>query len=58
MSNWFRLTKDGSLDRAFLRVSAVYRCLKRYGATEAWAIYRLRAVMSEREAMALVQSWR
>lgn len=53
MSNW--LTLGG---RGFLRSSAVYRCLARYGATEEWAIDRLRSVMPERDAVALVQSWR
>jgi hypothetical protein len=31
MSNSFRITPDKSLDREYLRVCAVHRCIKRYG---------------------------
>lgn len=53
VSNWIKLG-----GRGFLRSSAVYRCLVRYGASESWAVERLKSVMSEPEAIALVQSWR
>ena len=36
--NCFRMTPDRSLDREYLRVAAVYRCLSRYGASKAEAL--------------------
>lgn len=40
MTNDFRL-EDGSLDRQYLRVCAVWHCLKYHGASWEWAERRL-----------------
>lgn len=64
MRNCFRMTPDGTLDRPFLRASAVYRCAKRYGASRGWAIARLteavrgrRPMYSPALATAMVEMW-
>lgn len=41
----------------FWRSSAVYRCIARYGASREWAHVRLREVMGESDARALLDSW-
>lgn len=51
MRNCFRMTPDGSLDRPFLRASAVYRCAKRYGASREWVIARLTESARQRRPM-------
>lgn len=55
--NAFRMTKDGSLDRSYLRICAVYRCLYRYGHTKEFAIGNLNDVMSTGKAEALYSIW-
>lgn len=55
--NLFRMTKDGSLDRQYLRVAAVYRCVDRLGMSRSDAVTSLSERMSEREARALVSIW-
>jgi hypothetical protein len=57
VSNWFRLTPDGRLDRQYLRVCAVYRCVVRYGMRRQAALAALFQVMPERDAKALVSVW-
>lgn len=56
--NAYRQTTDRSLDRRYLRVSAVYRCAVRYGMSARDCVLRLSERMSEREASALVSIWR
>lgn len=41
MSNWFKLSPDLAQSRAYLSLCAVYRCLKRYGASRQWCLRRL-----------------
>lgn len=57
MANAFRMTKDGSLDRQYLRVSAVYRCAARYGMSKHDAIERLSERMSRSDATKLTSIW-
>lgn len=57
VTNWFWLGNGGRLNRQFLRCSAVYRCVKRYGCSKDWAVDRLRKVMPITEANALFESW-
>ena len=56
--NWFRLTSNGNLDRVYLRSSAVYRCLVRYGASEQWALIKLLTIMKEKDARTLLSIWK
>lgn len=54
--NLFRQTPDGSLDRQYLRISAVYRLMDRRGLTKERAI----ELLTERQvskARALVELW-
>jgi hypothetical protein len=55
--NWFYI--GGKLDRVFLRSSAVYRCLKRYGASEEWAVQKLTELIKDMGlASAMVEQWK
>ena len=56
--NAYRQTKDGSLDRQFLRVAAVYRCARRWGMSAAECVERLSQRMPKKDAAALVSIWR
>jgi hypothetical protein len=57
MTNAYRMTKDKSLDRQYLRVAAVYRCVSRFGAGREFALTRLSERMPTREASALISIW-
>lgn len=57
MANWFRLTPDKSLDRRYLRICAVHRCMKRYGQSKAWGVSKLATVMSVHLAEATITMW-
>ena len=58
MTNAFRHTPDGRLDRKYLRVAACYRCADRFGMSAAECQRRLSERMSETDAKALVSIWR
>ena len=55
--NAFRQTKDRSLDRRYLRIAAVYRCLSSFGMQRDEALDRLCERMSPRDAEALLSIW-
>ena len=55
--NAFRQTKDRSLDRQYLRIAAVYRCVSRFGMDRADALSRLSQRMPARDAEALLSIW-
>lgn len=57
VTNLFRCNPEGKLDRKYLRVSATYRCLVRYGMTPAVALERLSDVMPVKDAKALLSVW-
>lgn len=52
--NWFRLTPDGSLDRQYLRICAVYRCVSRWGMDMETA---KRLLAEKRVGPAIVEIW-
>lgn len=56
MTNAYYMT--GRLDRQYLRIAAVYRCLKRYGVSKQWAVARItERGLKPSEALALVELW-
>ena len=55
--NAFRQTKDRSLDRQYLRVAAVYRCIARFGMERGEALARLSERMPARDAEKLLSIW-
>lgn len=57
MSNIFRHTPDGSLDRQYLRICAVYRLLKRGQITSKARAVELLAERKVKTARATVEVW-